>query len=180
MADFALSDSEIDEVRLQLGVYATGEQTAKFLGDADIRGEGFLGAALDFVYEEVRRGMDITKLSEAQQAAALREYDGTADDIQEFLDVVLRPPQINQFRRAVIFRTAGMCAPTLIQIQSQTSAIFSYRVEERSWEVLQTSLFARADEEILRLRAAFPDDAFPDEQERRVKRPLPLLGLVKN
>lgn len=166
MATLALTSEEIVEVRLQLG----NRITASDLTDAQITGKTTLGSASDYVLEKVRDGLDLDKLSDSERTIAERLRDETADDIASFVNNVLKPPQVEQFRRSVIFRCAGMCAPLVSTVLSESAAGIAQRIQARPWEVLQASLFLRADEEITLLRNAFPDDAFPTVVEGAAKR----------
>lgn len=161
MATLALTDDELTEVRLQLG----NRVTTTDLSDAQIRSQTVLGAASDYVLEKVREGLDLNKLTDAERTIAERIRDESADDIANFVNVLLKPPQRSQFRRAVIFRTAGMCAPLVSTLLSESAAGIAQRIQARPWEVIQANLFLRSDEEINLLRDAFPDDAFPTEEE---------------
>lgn len=156
MASLVLTDSEVIEVRLQVGAAITIEQ----LSDIQITSTTTLGAASDYVFERVREGLDLSRLTQTERAIAERFRDETPDDIASFVNEVLKPPQVSQFRRAVIFRTAGLCAPLVDRVHSETAGDILERVEVRPFLGMQNVLFQRADEEIARLREAFQDDAF--------------------
>ena len=148
-----LTDAEVIEARLQVGAWVTTSQ----LSDAQIKADTVLGSASDYVFEKVREGLDVSKLSATERAIAERFRDETDDDIASFVNTVLKPPQRSQMRRAVLFYTAGLCVPIVARVLREGAAgVDTERVILRT----QAELFALADAEIQRLRNAFPDDAF--------------------
>ena len=175
MARYALTDVEVSEVRLQIGKQPSGRVLAAGLSDDEIRGDSTLGAAFDYVYEKCRQGLDLSKLTSAERDIAERVRDDNPDDVSAFINQILKAPQVSQFRRAVIYRTAGICVPLIIHVLQESGAGLTLQQEPRDWESLQAALFARADEEIDRLRNAFPDDAFPSISQRK---PIPLFATV--
>ena len=166
MATLAITEAECDEVRLQIGNKITTDQ----LSNEQIRAGTVLGAASDYVLERVREGIDLTKLTSDERIIAERFRDEAPDDIANFVNVVLKPPQVQQMRRAVIYRTAGLGVQIVETLLAENTGNLGQRVQPRAWEILQASLFDRADEEITRLREAFPDDAFPSESQRAAAR----------
>ena len=162
MATLLLNQDELAEVRLLVGKNIKEDM----LTDFEIQSGVVLGAASDYVFEKVREGLDLSKLTDVERTIAERFRDETDDDIVRFSTEVLKPPQEQQMRRAVIYRSAGLCVAIVNQVISESAANITTRIQNRAWEVLQASLFTRADEEIERLRQAFPDDAFPTQAEQ--------------
>ena len=162
MANVTLTDNQVIEVRMQVGTDVTESE----LSDAQITSDTTLGSACDYVYEKVREGIDLSKLTEQERTIAQRARDETPDDLTNFVNTILKPPQRTQFSRAIIFRTAGMCATIVKRLESETASGITKRIQERKALELRNVLFESADAEIERLRQAFPDDAFPTDSER--------------
>ena len=80
--------------------------------------------------------------------------------LQTLSIITLKPPQSLQFRRSIIYRGAGLAIPIMRKTESEGSAQIQTRLQPERWQDRQASLFARADEEIQRLRNTFPDDLF--------------------
>ena len=163
MAFITLTDDELAEVRLHLGNRVTSQQ----ISDEQLRSKTIEQAASDYVLESILKDINVHALGDAQD-----EYvdirDGTADEsaITSFLNTALKIPQLEQFRRAVIYRAAGLAAGAVDRQLSEGAIGINQRVAAKPWEVLQASLFQRCDEEIERLRNAFPNDAFPSQEQR--------------
>lgn len=153
MAVLTLTDADVVEARLQVGAWVT----ASVLSDAQIKADTVLGAASDYVFEKIREGLDLTKLTDAERQIVERFRDETDDDIASFVNTVLKPPQRTQMRRAVIYRTAGLCVPIVARVLRESAAGVD---TEREILRTQDELFRLCDSEISRLRAAFPNDAF--------------------
>ena len=151
-----LTTNELAEIRLLVGARVTSFE----LTDAQIQSDIVLGTATDFVYESVRKDIDLTKLDATQAAAATRVYDDTEDDVDAFVSDVLKPPQNNQFRRAVFFYGAGLCIPMVQQIESESAGTITQKLQTQQWQQKQANYFARSNDEINKIRDAFPDDAF--------------------
>ena len=162
MAILQLTDEELAEVRLHLGAKLTVDD----LSDDQIKSSSILQSATDYVFERVREDLDLDLLTETERGVAERLRDQTAEDIVTFINTVLTPPQQGQMRRAVIFRTAGLCAPVVSRYESVEFVDVSQRRAVSKAEDVQASLFERCDEEIDRLRNAFPDDAFLSNKQR--------------
>lgn len=187
MATLTLSDAQVIEVRLLLGSHLTTDDVS----DEQIRSQVILGAASDYVFEKIREGMDIASLPANEQTIARRFADETDDDITNFINVVLKPPQRGQMERAVMYRCAGLCVPIVsnaatggvnisrsaaqaAQVIAENAGGIGHRFQpqsEATQEVIarqisrrtftpQEDFFQRADEELVRLNQAFPDDAF--------------------
>lgn len=157
MPKLSLTPAEVAEVRAQLGAHLTTSD----LSDATIGLESTVGAATDYVLEKVREDMELEKIdSVSERTIATRTHDSSDDNLSGFLSSVLKPPQPAQFRRAVVYRTAGLCAPLLSPVLSESVGGISIRRQVKVWETMQAQLFLRCDEEIARLRGAFEDDAF--------------------
>lgn len=153
MATLAITGEETKEVRMQVGTWVKED----VLTDAQIQSKTVLGTASDYVFEKIRNGMNLDAFSAADRLIAERFYDETDDDIVNFVEQVLKPPQREQMRRAVIYYSAGLCVP-IVPKQIREGAI-GVTTEV---ELLQTqqNLFDLADEQIDNLRNAFPTDAF--------------------
>ena len=73
-----------------------------------------------------------------------------------------------RFRRAVVYRSAGVAVGLLAPVSSEGfDAIVTHRREVPKWKEVQYAHFAAADAEIARLRSSFPDDAFLTDVESR-------------
>ena len=161
MATLTLTDEEVAEVSLLIGA-------SNPLSAEQIRSNVILGTASDYVFEEIRKGMNVEALTPSERAIAERFADETEDDIANFVNVVLKPPQRSQMRRAVMYRCAGLCVPIVQQLSSESAGGISQRLTIQQWEIKQAGFFQRADEEITRLNEAFPDDAFSEEPARKL------------
>ena len=161
-----LTDSDVNQVRFLVGNRVTDD----LLSNDDIRSDSVLGMATDYVYEKVREGVDFSALDATQSAVAERLYDDNPDDVDSFVSIVLKPPQPGQFRRAVIVYTAGLCLPVVQQIRQETKGGIQQSIDIADWTEKQANFFERADQEIQRLRAAFPTDAFPTSGRRPLRR----------
>ena len=159
MAQLTLSDADLQEVRLLVG----SRVSTDLLTNEDIRSETVLGTATDYVYERVREGLDVSLLDATQADAAERLYDRTPDDVDNFVSIVLRPPQPTQFKRAVIYYCAGLCLPLVQQVRQETKGSIQQAIDIQSWEDKQANYFEQSNREIARLRNVFPDDAFPQQ-----------------
>ena len=157
-----LTNDEIADVRLQLGSKLTPDN----LSDAQITSGSMLGSATDYVFERVREDLDLEALDTTERGIAERFRDESAEDVAAFINIVLKPPQRSQMRRAVVFRTAGLCAPVISRTLGESYAGINQRQLALPASVLQDSLFQRCEEEIDRLRNAFPDDAFLSNKQR--------------
>lgn len=161
-----LTADELKDVRLQLGAGVTEVD----LSDEHINAGTMLGAATDYVFERVREDIDLAKLAPNERAVVERFRDETSEDVSVFINTVLKPPQRQQMRRAIVYRTAGLCAPVVVRVVAQSYVGISERQHPPPrWEMLQASLFQRAEDEIDLLRNAFPDDAFLSNQARVAK-----------
>ena len=166
MAILTLTDSDLNQVRLLVGNRVTDD----LLSNEQIRSDSILGMATDYVYERVREGLDLTLLDAADVTLATRLYDTNPDDVDSFVSIVLKPPQPAQFKRAVISYSAGLCTPIVQQVKQETKGSIQQSIEIQDWQDKQANFFQRANEEIERLRGAFPNDAFPLEGRRPVRR----------
>ena len=163
MAKLALTPAEIIEVRQLVSVGAT--PTA--IPDVTITSEVYLGAASDYVYERVLERTDLTgeafeSLTQDEKDAVTRARDETAEDITNFINVVLKPPQRLQFRRAVMFRTAGLIVEGFPQRRHQRLVDFVESFTQRDWVQHRIFLFAECDREIQRIGKSFAGDIFPE------------------
>ena len=141
MADITLTESEYNQVRSRIHTSLTIEN----FPNAKVSEDLVLNSACDYVFEELVQGLANRPSTLAELVA---KFDG---------------PQEQQFRRAILFRLAGLIIPDLPQLLSQSAGPVTQRYQSQQWEVKQASLFLRADEEIERLRNAYDDDDFePD------------------
>lgn len=162
-----ITDAECDEIRLRIGsVYMkTGN-----LSNDQIRSDTLLGAASDFVFEAVTRRVDFSKLRDYKDIDALREVtvnqflglnpDGTPSDTWVS---PLTDRQKQQFRRAVLYRTAGLSMGLVAPVVRENLNIASRQRDVPNWQAKQSDLFGEADAAIVQLRGWFPDDAFLDD-----------------
>lgn len=157
MATLQLTDTEIAEIQVLIG----NATAIRGLAPAEIRSGIILGAASDYVFERIRQSLNIEELpTEEAKTAARRFADDTDDDIANFIAIVLKPPQQQQIKRAVIYRCAGLCVPIVKEVTQETAAGIQQGLRSQSLDEKQENFFQRADEEILRLNKAFNSDAF--------------------
>ena len=165
MAGFAFTDSEVVEVRLQVG------KSLKFsqLTDTDINSKTVRDAACDYVIETVTKGITAQSLADEVSAGRLTQAeadafgkvrDETELDVTNFINLALRTPQVGQFRRSIIYRSAGLSVPLVTQLLRETGDVVVQQWEERDPNKRQSNLFQLCDDEIVRLRDAFPEDLF--------------------
>ena len=165
MAILTFTADELVNVRLQAGKQFSIED----LSDSDIASMTINGSAVDYVLEKVTQGItqeildakiaDGT-LTQVEADAFGKARDGTATDVSNFINLALKPPQTLQFRRATVFRAAGLSIPIVKRVVSENAAQIETRLQAEKWADRQSNLFTRADEEIERLRDVFPDDLF--------------------
>lgn len=163
MANYELTTDEIAEVRFQTGNRLTDVD----LSDTQITSSTVLGAAANYVFEKVREGMNLDLLTDAERLIAERFRDETPEDVANFVNQVLKPPQVKQFRRAIIFYTSGLSMQAVRTVGRETvgqvtqALVQSPSQQERGdWQDRQRFLFEQADLEIGYILKAFPDDAF--------------------
>ena len=165
MAGFTFTDVELAEVQLQMG------KNLKFsrLTALEINAETVRGAACDYVVETVTKGItegtldgevSAGRLTQAEADAFGKARDATELDVTNFIDLALRPPQAGQFRRAIIYRAAGLGVALETQLIRETGDVVVQQWEEHKWRDVQANLYGMCDDEIVRLREAFPDDLF--------------------
>ena len=155
MATLSLTTDDCIQVRLQLGTHVD-EQT---LSNDQIRTQTILGNASDYVFEKIRNGMDIQALPEADRLIAERFADEQDDDITNFINVVLKPPQRQQMRNAVICYCAGLCVPIVERLRMERAGDVTHQIAT-DYDVQQAKLFRLADDNIGRLLRVFKNDAF--------------------
>ena len=165
MAGFTFTEDEIAEVQLQMG------KSLRFDGltTAEINSKTVRDAACDYVVETVTKGITIESLAAEVSAGGLTQEqadafgkvrDETELDVANFINLALRPPQVGQFRRATIYRSAGIGVSLVTQLHRETADVITQEWEKRSWVGQQSRLFGLCDDEIDRLRDAFPEDLF--------------------
>ena len=165
MAGFVFTDDELAEVKLQTG------KTLRFssLSSAEINSKTIRDAACDYVFETVTAGITEQTLAgevsggvltQAEADAFGKARDETETDVTNFINQALRPPQAQQFRRAIIYRASGLSVALVTQLYRETVGPIEQWWEEHKWEERQAYLFRQCDDEIVRLRNAFPRDLF--------------------
>ena len=167
MADFDLTNTEVAEVRFQTGSRLTDAD----LSDVQINSSTVLGAASNYVFEKVRESMNLDLLTDAERLIAERFRDETAESIANFVNQVLKPPQVSQFRRAIIFYTAGLAIQAVRTVGRETVGQVTQAIVQSpsqqargDWQDHQRFLFEQADLEISHIAKAFPSDAFAEKQ----------------
>ena len=147
-----ITDSECDEVRLQMGTYVKVGN----LSNEQIRTNSLLGAASDFVFAQVTTNIDITKLADYADLDELRSAT-----VDSFLNSsALTDRQKLQFRRAVFSQTSGLAIGLLAPVVREDLNIVSRQRDIPKWQAKQVELFDRALDAIQLIRDWFPDDAF--------------------
>ena len=163
MATLVLTAEEVREARFMAG----SRLTAEHVPDSLITGSLVLGAASDYVFEKVRQSLDLSKLSAADRVIAERFADERDDDIANFVNQVLKPPQRQQMRRGVLYRCTGNIIVAVQQISNERAGLIGQTVANvptqasaTDWEKKRDHFYRLADGEIERLNNAFGDDAF--------------------
>ena len=165
MAGFTFTDGEIAEVKLQMG------KSLRFdaLTTDEINSKTVRDAACDYVIETVTRGITEQTLADEVSGGVLTQAeadafgkarDETETDVTNFINQALKPPQAQQFRRSIIYRSAGLGVAVVTQLYRETVGPIEQWWEEHKWEDRQVYLFGLCDDEIVRLRKAFPQDLF--------------------
>lgn len=98
--------------------------------------------AEEFLYTDVGQTAIDARISASEE--------GFTADTKTAISTLLTAIQKRQFRRAVIYRSAGLIVPILRQRLSENTGGFSERMNAVSWETKQLSLFVRAEEEVER------------------------------
>ena len=151
-----LTDAEKSEVRMLTGKWTTEAD----LTDTDIDTESILGEASDYVMDQVTTDIDISKISGYSDIDVLRRT--AINTFITLLDAVQR----RCFRRAVVFRAAGIAVELLAPVFVEGSnAIVTQRREVPKWQDLQVSHFAKSDRQIARIKSIYPDDAYLTDSE---------------
>ena len=158
---YEFSDADVAEV-ISL---VSAAQVPSDLREYNVRSDVLFGEALDYVYEKCRENIDLSKLTDAERMIAERSEDETPDDIEMFIDSVLKPPQRKQFKRAVKYRAAGIAVGMTISQEAFSGTGEPFTYGKNDWEKLRDQYWQQADDNIARLRDAFPDDAFPSKVE---------------
>ena len=165
MAGFVFTTAEIGEVRLQMG------KGLRFsdLETSEINSPTIRDSACDYVVQSVTKGITTAALDAAVASGSLTQAeadafgkvrDETATDITHFINLALRPPQVGQFRRSIVYRASGLSVALLTRLQRERADVIEQTWEERGWREHQAYLFQQCDDEIRRLRDAFPNDLF--------------------
>lgn len=147
-----LATADFNEFRLLTGALTEDDD----LTDAQINGATINGAASDWAQGELIRYVNINDLSHYTSLADLRNTS-----INDLSANELTTLQQGQLKRAVLYRGAGIAVELLRPVtQEGSSDIITQRRDTPDWQALQTDLYAKAEDEIDALRAAYPDDAF--------------------
>lgn len=163
MAKLQLTDDEIKEVRALVGITISDQE----LPDETITMEVFLGAASDYVYETILNRIDTSsqayaQLDQDERDLITRTRDEAAEDIANFVNVVLKPPQRLQFRRAIMTRTAGVLSESFSHHVREDVIGISTSFDRKDFEKHRDFLFDQCEKEIHRIGTAFVNDIFPD------------------
>ena len=161
MAFYNLTDSDVAEVRLQLGRRVTNE----IVSDSQVRSETILGAAADFVFQRILEDLNINVLTAEQRTVVLALREETEDSVTNFINTVLKAPQRSQLRRAIIYRAAGILVPIADAALSESAGGLAQRHAAQAWETRQSALWQLCQDEIALIQNAFPDDAFLDSDD---------------
>ena len=164
MATLVLTGAEVTEVRQMAGI----RLTIADVPDTLIISSMVLGAASDHVFEAIRASMDLSKLSDADRAIAERFADESDDDIANFVNQVLKPPQRSQMRRAVLYRAVGNLIVSIQQVGNERAGLIAQTVSNTptqssrvaDWKQKRDHFYELAAEELRLLGDAFGDDAF--------------------
>ena len=146
---FTLTEQEIKEVRF----LSKSQETATLHSISDEVLQGVSQEGVDYVFEQVLESFDTSQLDATQK--------GYIDnrDIENFMSDILSDALRTMFRRAIVLRTSGIVI-TGIEVPAQYGAGgVSDRITTDTPLKLQQNLFERADQQILRIRNAFVDDA---------------------
>lgn len=169
MAKLTLTDDEVTQARMLVGNRLSTDE----LTSSQIRSEIICGEASDYVFEKVRENINIEALDDTinittvdgtpvtERDIAEDFRDETEVNISNFIDFVLKPPQRNMMRRAIVYRIAGNCMPIVYRVERESGSEISREVERRRWQDLQAEMYGKADEQIGQILLQFPDDAFP-------------------
>ena len=154
MAVLTPTELENKEVRAKVSLAANSGEglTSSLITDEVIGYDSNWGDACDYVYEEVIKHLVI-----AGQRPPI--------SVTDFLNTRLEEVQVAQFRRAVVFRTAGNIVHDFRQTVGTTTGSPAGSDDELDFSEFnpvtkRRELFDHADDIIRRLRDAFPDDAF--------------------
>ena len=163
MAGFVFTETEIAEVQLQMGKNLRFDAlTSDEINSATVR-----DAACDYVIREVTAGVtaeslqatvDSGGLTQLQADAYIGVQNETELDVTNFLGKGLSLPQAGQFRRSMIYRSAGLGVALVTQLIREQAAVVVQQWEEHEWQEKQAYLFQMCDSEIKRLRDSFPSD----------------------
>lgn len=155
-----LTDSEYSEVRL--AIHTKLPTTA--LSDTQIGSSLVLGEATDYCLGYILYAdgglLNLSAFSDDQKTAFENVRDGTEQSLTRFLNTGLVGAQVSLFRRAVLYRAAGNSVPFVLGIQSESGVQVATQYALPDAEEKQKWLYAQADEQLLRLRNLFPDDAY--------------------
>ena len=161
---YTLTDDELKEIRYHVGNRVSDTD----LPDEVINSQSVLGASLDFVLSMIRKSIDMTKLpdlSADERDALVHLPDEGPQDIARFVNIVLKGPQQRQFRRAVIYRCAGIALTAIARSTGDSFTGFSTRVAQTPLQFQQQHLFLLSATEVVLIREQFPDDVFLDREQ---------------
>ena len=153
---YTLTEQEYSDVRLQIHANLQPDQ----LSDVQIGSDSMRGACGGVCAIAVPHIVDPEKLTTAQKRVIAALVDGTTDDPTEFIGTVLKSRQQKMFRRAVVFRTAGMCVPVVRTLTAEETGVVGQRMAVQMPDDKRADLFALAEAEIVLLHNVYGDDAF--------------------
>ena len=186
-----LNSGDHDTIRLLTGV----ETTATDLTDAQIESDAILGVASTYVFLLVTARVDVGYIGdnlnmpvpdgdlptngetglelttpEERLAEYKRLYYSTVTrvrnlSVDNFIRDAMSMAQRDTFRRAVLYRAAGL-AMSVIKPQvlvEDAEAVVSVRRSDKSWSEVQTELFAVVEELIDAVLDFYPSEGASDE-----------------
>ena len=183
MAKIEFTKTEIRSIRRQIST----SLDENLLPDYVINDDLVISDASDYVFERLREhmltsGEAYNRLNFSAQTAIenvlTRVVGDDTQQLTNFIEIVLQPPQRKMFRRSVQYRVAGDLIPTVPQLLSERGGSVEQRYQETKWETLQTRLYHKSDEKITQIRNAFPNDIFVNVQRETSE--LTIFDIVSN
>lgn len=150
MSYLQFNDNDAMQIRLNLGESITEENLSGF----DIASSTINGEAHDYVFNQSFLNVDISTFPMSQPIAL---GTATSEQIESFLSSALNAKQLDLFKRAMIFRAAGLCAYIIDRIAAENVLVVRTTIQTRANQEVQKELFDRCDSAIVRLRDLFPE-----------------------
>ena len=183
MGVLTLTSGEYDNIRLLMGA----ETTEADLTDDQIT-HAILGQASSYVFLRVTKDVDVgyvrDNLNTPMDLSRLPAGPTTEDrlklygdeyyasvtilrsiDVNWFIEDAMTSSQREAFRRAVVYRAAGLAMSVLkpqVLVEDADAGV-SVRRSDKGWSEVQAGLFAGAEEAIDLVLELYPNDAFPSE-----------------